>query len=926
MSAGPFIVVYPEGYEETGAYTLTLAGEMYNKLLDLWGRHIRLQGPVRILLTDVYDLSNGSATFFPFNQIEIYLFNPPPDSTLGSYEEWIRLVLSHELTHILHFNSGSGFTYFMRKILGSHPALFPIFYAPGWVMEGTAIVAESRLNRWGRLDTPDFSLLLNHIAGGDEFPDWGDIFGQPTPWPGATSSYLYGALFMDFLGKKYGTDKIPQLMRFFTRYPLPLRIAKKQGPIPLTLHQRFKQVFDKDINVLWDEFVKHLRGNPDLPKESAYRSPPSDSRQQTVKFLTSSGKYKKYPIALDNRHLVYIDENYKKYPGIYRLDLETGKTKRLVQKRGINGWSYAKQENKIYLSAVDYYKSFYLVSDIYSLDLNSNKIQRLTRGRRLSYPVKPSPAPAGKNSAAIYCVKRKKTRSFLCRLDTNTGKEEKLSRAFDGLAFLSISPDNRYIAASVKQRDENWRIGFFDMKGKLVRFLSDGLSRCYYPLWKSKDELLYIGEYKKSYRLTALDLRKNSLTYYRDSRVPPVNSFGIMPETGIVGAFLRANGYNLGVMDTSLIRQESISRQEFDTGTGEKTKEEASTAAKARKYRFIRDLLPKYIDFTFRNAGSEVQPGLFLNGRDLTEQHAFTLEGYWGFDSRTANVFFNYTYDGFYPSLSFSYSDLADYHINPGQVSFIHRERKFQLSELFPLRIKNRSQAYIYSDIHFETITDDVLETAERFRIRLNGMKLALFYNTARRYYDSFSDADGIRLSLSYAREFTFMGSDYNINTAALEYKQYISLLRPNVLALRFGITDSWGEAKRVMYMGGSEPQSNYHTAGNDLFDLMRGYPSGYFNGTGGYLLNLEYRISLWKIENVFFIFRSIERLYMTLFTDIGNLWQEEKVFDPSYSIGGELNLVTLLGDFRMTFSLGAAVGQNPYHKPVFYLRIGNSF
>jgi outer membrane protein assembly factor BamA len=144
-------------------------------------------------------------------------------------------------------------------------------------------------------------------------------------------------------------------------------------------------------------------------------------------------------------------------------------------------------------------------------------------------------------------------------------------------------------------------------------------------------------------------------------------------------------------------------------------------------------------------------------------------------------------------------------------------------------------------------------------------------------------------------------------------------------LAFRFSISDSWGEARRFSYLGGNESHLGYHVAGNDLFTLMRGYPSGFFTGTGGYLFNLEYRLSLFKIENVFFVFQSIERLYMTLFTDMGNLWIEDKKINPSYSFGAELNLVVVMGEIRMTISSGIAVGKNPHRSPTIYFRLGNT-
>jgi outer membrane protein assembly factor BamA len=338
--------------------------------------------------------------------------------------------------------------------------------------------------------------------------------------------------------------------------------------------------------------------------------------------------------------------------------------------------------------------------------------------------------------------------------------------------------------------------------------------------------------------------------------------------------------------------------------------------------------VPKYISPNYRNGGNEFQPGIFLSGQDLSFRHSFSLAAFYGFRGRTANIDFVYTFDGLYPTLSLGYSDLSDYNRSSTEGNFIHNEKKLRLVGLYPLFIKNRSQVYLYSDIHLETVTRTFLDSSQREpgKLKLNGFKLGIFYNSAKRYYDSISRSDGVHFSLSYSRELKTLGSDYDIHTAALEYKQYISLFRPNVLALRAAFTDSWGEAGRVFYMGGVGSYSGFHTAGSSIFELMRGYPSGFFSGTGGYLVNLEYRLSLWKIEKGFLINSSFDRFYLGFFADIGNVWFNEKNVSPSYSLGLELNLGVYLGDLKLDFAGGAALGHNPYHSPIFYLRIGNSF
>jgi len=932
--------VFPKGYQDKAVYTLNTAQQLYNRLTQLWGTRMPGQSKIRILLNDGYDDSNGSATFFPYNQIEVYLFTPPPDSAIGSGKDWVRLVLAHELTHIINFNAGSGFTYFMRRILGSNPLLYPVIYVPGWILEGMAVYAESQTDEGGRLNTPDYRLMLNYIAKAGEIPAWGDFWGEPTSWPGGTSKYLYGAAFINFLAEKYGSHKIPELVKAFAYYAIPFTFTHGLEPRILNIHQRFKRVYEKGSRELWGEFLQHFKtrtkenmnnpidcenhnraGNPNCP----------NSPQNKVIFLTRTGKFKNYPIFTKDEKIAYVNHNYKEYPGIYQLDIKTRMSRRLIKKSGINGLYYSPQENRIYFSAADYFKAFYRFSDIYYLDLETNKVKRLTRGARLFYPVK-DPSAGNK----IYCVKRVNTKSYLSVFDLKTRSSKIISAGFDSMAYIAVSPDNRYIATSLKREDHQWAIALFSPDGQLEKVLTGVHEKCYFPIWKNAHELFFICQYNNNYCLAAMDLKTDSFYIYDDPHIPAVRFFSLKSgksKDEIVASVFDSSGYNLGLVDLPGLKKKAKEKDGAEKADGNKAelrgvegKSNSPPQYKNKSYNFLRDLIPKYISGYFRYSANELKPGIIMSGHDLSYRNSFIFETYYGFRSKTTDINFTYTYDGWYPTLSFHYSDLSDFNHSSDYGDFIHNEKKFELVGFYPLWLNAHNRAYLYSNFHFETASDSYLNLSSQNRLKLNGIKLGIFYNSARRYYDSISYADGISLSLSYSREFKWLGSDYNINTAALQYKQYISLFRPNVLALHLGITDSWGEAKRLFYMGGAESKEGFHVAGDNFFDLMRGYPSGYRVGTGGYLFNIEYRISLFKIEKAFWIFRSVERLYLSLFADIGHLWMEKWSLGHSYSPGMELNLVAFLGGVKLNISGGIAVGYRPYHSPVLYLRIGNSF
>lgn len=925
-----FITVFPSGYKEDAEYTLKTAEQLYQELSLFWGKTFRIRGKIRLLLSDAIDDSNGVASFFPYNHIEIYLYTPPPDSTIGSSRDWIRFVLTHELTHLIHFNAGTGFSYFLRRILGSNPVLYPSLLLPPWMAEGLSVYAESMLNEGGRLDTPEYRIMLKQIKQAGQMPDWGDFWGAPTSWPGPASRYFYGGMFTGFLAEKYGKEKIPELIRVFGYYPLPIFSARGKA-LPLTLHHRFKRVFGKNLNELWKEFVTSI------PAAAA-------GGKSSITSLTTGGFSQRYPVASQQGRIYYVNRNYQEYPGIYSLDTDgTPTPRRLSKQAGINSLYFSDGQNALYYAASDYYKSYYRYSDLYRLDIKSGKVRRLSKGRRLSYPI-PSPV----NHTIIYSVQRVKNKSHLVLLDTGTQHVQRLSQGFEGIAYIALSPDHRTIAASVKRRDKPWAIGLFALDGKLLRVITEELDTCYYPAWKSDRELVFICQHENRYRLASTDINTSVIKIH--SHLPDVRYFSFYGrDRRLLISYLSASGYNLalaalsqdylyheGIKDTKINPREAGQKNSsegtrggLDASLPPYTGGAALAAArnkKVKKYNSIRELLPKYITMYYRDGGGEYQPGLFISGQDLVSRHAYSLGFYYGLESETANMEASYTFDGLFPGFSLTYTDVTDYNRSGVHGRFTHRKRKLTLSALWPLHIRYRSQVYLYTGLHRETLDDKFPDLELRARTKLNGFAAGFLFNSSKQYYDSISAADGIHLSLSYARELKAFGSDYDINDGAIQYKQYISLFRPNVLALRLAVSDSWGEARRVFYMGGTQSYNGFITAGNNMFELMRGYPSGYFSGTGGVLLNMEYRVPLFKIENVFLLFQSLERLYITLFCDAGNLWQHKKRINPAYSLGMELNLSAYLGDIKYIISVGTAVGQRPYHKPVFFLRLGNSF
>ena len=80
-------------------------------------------GPVDLLLQDNVDQSNGFAQTFPTNRITIYVVPPVALAELRFHDDWLRLVITHELTHIFHLDLAHGLWRAGRDVFGRNPRI-----------------------------------------------------------------------------------------------------------------------------------------------------------------------------------------------------------------------------------------------------------------------------------------------------------------------------------------------------------------------------------------------------------------------------------------------------------------------------------------------------------------------------------------------------------------------------------------------------------------------------------------------------------------------------------------------------------------------------------------------------------------------------------------------------------------------------------
>ena len=161
------------------------------------------------MLADQTELFNGYATPVPYNTIVLYAVSPSGSSS--DFDDWLRLVFTHEFTHIVHLDRSEGWARIARDIFGRTPYAFPNLFLPPWQIEGLATYEESAITGEGRLHAGDFRAIVGEAARQRRLEPLDRVNGGLTDWPGGAGVYAYGVGFHQYLADRFGADTLATL-------------------------------------------------------------------------------------------------------------------------------------------------------------------------------------------------------------------------------------------------------------------------------------------------------------------------------------------------------------------------------------------------------------------------------------------------------------------------------------------------------------------------------------------------------------------------------------------------------------------------------------------------------------------------------------------------------------------------------------------
>lgn len=926
-----FRVTFGPGLEELARHAARRAEVAYTRLAAELAKPPA--GKIDIVLTDFIDISNGFASPLPTNRITLYARPPLDHLSLGYFDDWLDLVVTHELAHIFHLDAAGGLGRGLRRVFGRAPVawpFFPVLGTPTWSVEGLATYIESRLTGAGRVRGSYHEMVLRTAVLEGKFDSIDQVNNPSGTWPGGMRSYIYGSLFLDHLGEVYG----PEVQRRLVE-----ATASAWIPPFLAFDRIAKKVTGKPFTALYNDWRTGL--------ESRYQALADSLRATgltTPERIGQGGYNTLHPRVGPHGQVAYASMDGRRAAASRVLDPATGKSRTLSRRNGIGPVAWL-ADGALLTAQLEYASPYRAYSDLYRIDAHGE--HRLTQGARLT-----DPDLAG-DGRRVVAVQAEGGTNRLVIFDLETGAITPLTTADPGVhwAFPRWAPGGDRIAVGRWEAGE-YDVVIIDTLGTLLYRVSADRALDAAPAWSPDGRFLVFSSDRSGIpNLYAYDLLASSgRGGIADSgpdgagmdgnhgaseatsdpahfQVTNLLTGAFFPDISPDGSWIyftayHADGFHIERIpfDTATWRAPAPLSIAFSVGGREERVGETRLVAAreelianeetspARPYSPLRSLLPHYWLPTLE---SEQATGTFLGaytgGSDLVGRHAYTAGAGYAPGERLFQGQITYSYAGLgQPILEFSATRSWDGAlISPSSTSparLLERDDEVRLAATLQHQ-RYRSTAWLTlgaERIHRARLLRDAGDDLALVdpKDHLVGALVRAGFANYRSQPLSLSAEDGIGLSLSARRRWDLdpylhtdgTTRDQGYDEASGLLTAYKALDLPgyanHVLALRIATRWRHGPGASTFGIGGAsgtELDLGVDAIGGSYRLLpVRGFQENDRRGTFGWSSTLEYRFPLTYIRvghGLWPVF--VDRLAGALFLDAGGAGCGSRTADP---------------------------------------------
>jgi len=869
-----------------------------------------------LVISDETDQPNGLAIPFPYNRSVLFVAPPDTTNSLEDYDNWLDTLITHEYTHILHIDKNTGAASRLRNIFGRHILLFPNLHQPGWLIEGLATYHETDEEQGtGRGQSSIYKMMMRmEVAKGIKPVSQVNI--RLRSWPTGTTPYLYGVHFYQFIEQRYGKQAIKILIENYSNNILPFRI-----------NTNTKQILNKDITELWDEFESWLK--------QKYQPQIKQIEQQRVikgEAITQNGYFTRDVQSLNKNQTYYLRQGAFKYQALMAIDSK-GVHKEITEIHGGARMDVHKEKG-VLLAQPEYCDEYNRYYDLYIIKHGGNKLKRITEcGRYRS-------ASWSADGSQIIAVHTDKGISQLHVLGEDGKKQSVVWQGKDNevVAQPDWSADGLHIVAAVFRSGTGWNIELFNITTKKWKKITNDLFIDAQPEFnEAGDSFVFSSDRNGVYDIYRYELKQKKLIQLTRVKGGAFHPSQANRRSPLYYTGYSANGTDIVKLDeVNNLNNEAIK----NSAVKQKVKKIYSKAkvSKIESYSPWSSLAPRWWFPYFFIDKNQTELGFSSSGNDALGIHNYFMQLAYDTENQYSVGNINYSYSN---RLQLGTGRSTDIFLDTnGNFSRARKDDEAYAVLMFPYTHEKYRWNFLLGA--FTSKTSDArlatLETpAADFKDNILGA--AITFDNPRYYIRSISPNDGRAVNL-VAESNDIIDSDYTGETYTLDWREYLPLGGEHVLALRFA--EGYGTKQPKPFALGGE-ENNFaaldvilNTVGGDpLFGRrdygLRGYDEGLpqLRGRRMQLASIEWRFPLGLVEHSYMTPPvGLAQYSGSLFADSGATWQAGSSPDKYYTgIGAELHadvslfyglnirmrlgvakgLDNIIGDSRAYFSLGAS-------------------
>lgn len=900
-----FEVFFDKPQKELAVKYLNAAEESYRILQPVFED---LPQKTVLVLDDSTDLTNGSATFLPYNWIQVFPTLPDPGDSLDYYSYWPKAIVIHELTHIANFQPVGGFYTPFRYIFGR--IVTPNTLLPRWYLEGLAVDSESRYTLFGRLRAPRTQGMIRALSVRGGFYSFTiDQINEVEidTWPYGERPYFFGSLLQKSLVDQGSKDlRLRWNRRYGRRLPFLIDAVPQDD-----FKKSYSELLGATYANLEDVAKRQMR---DIQKDGKFDSKP---------FPMVDHEQFQPRISPDHMRLIYISKGQKK-TSFWMIEkskpedsFRSVKPKRLFHTLYSQSFIWSPDGSGIYFDAIDALTPFVSYRRIYFYDIKTNAEKCVICDRRARSPA------LSPNHQWLAFISDQGGHQEVQVLDLNTNQIQTLytGQLQERLATPTFADDENlaFVSKDPSSGVETLLSVNLSTKISTVRLQNGGANIRFPKIVDGK--LAFVSNingidnvYLKGLDTESAAAYSNTLTW--------VHSFEFS-ESSLISAQMTDKGLRLFESPRSefkLTKKENLIQ--FKDEEDQPKEETVENPYKEKNFYPFKYLIPRYImPFLY-----PVEDGVIIQGStsatDPVGVNLYSLAG--SYDTVTKDS----SYGLFYQNNSFPVSlDLFGLQFQEYLGASNYQVETTRVGGLLSAPIFTRRWHF---GTGYSMGSSKVASTLNNTRRIKEGPEAILSYTNLgdTRYSDN-----GTAFSLGFEKFLD--GSDrIAYERTSFSFSQKISKWLPKdhmTLFILKGAFDQGLPRSRIIEFGEASLGGNYLVNLSGSQYLFRGYPSGTFVGRQVLNTNLEYSFPLNKINKgsgtrPYFLKNLTGVIFVDTLAMDGAYFKYNERGKPSsggayfrtdidkfhVSTGGEMQLDTTLAyHLPLTFILGGYYGMS---------------